>query len=144
MGGEQGNLYGARNILSKAQGCHAAFVKKRADSRVQLYGEGYRAVVERVASNVRRLREARGWTQEEAAFRCAELDPTVFRVVEAARSNITAVTLARLAAGFGVDVRDLFDPAPPLVKRKRGRPTKRAEVTTSAPMPGEGDPARED
>lgn len=99
-------------------------MKQRPESRAPLFGEGYRAVVERVAANVRKLREARGWTQEEAAFQCKELDPTVFRVVEAARTNITVATLARLAEGFGVDVRDLFDPAPPFVKRKRGRPKK--------------------
>ncbi len=104
-------------------GAYAALVKKRAESRVQLFGPTYRAVVERVASNVRRLRAERGWTQEECAFQCGDLDVTLLRMVESGRTNITAATVARLVDGFGVDVRDLYEPAPPLV-RKRGRPPK--------------------
>lgn len=102
---------------------HAAFVKQRSKSRVQLFGATYRAVVERVASNVRRLRDARGWTQEEAAFQCGDLDVTLLRMVESGRTNVTAATIARLCDGFGVDVRDFYEPAPPLVK-KIGRPRK--------------------
>lgn len=79
-------------------------------------------MVERIAANARRLREARGWTQEEAAERCTELHPTLYRSIEAGRPNVTAATLARLCEGFAVDVSELFVPAPPLVKRPRGRP----------------------
>lgn len=99
-------------------------MKQRPEKRAPHFGPAYRVVVERVAANVRRLREARGWTQEEAAHQCGELDATLYRVVEAARSNITASTVARICEGFDVDVSELYAPAPPLVKRGRGRPRK--------------------
>jgi transcriptional regulator with XRE-family HTH domain len=98
-------------------------VKERAPSRAELFEtEGYRVVVERIAANVRRLRDDRGWTQEHAADACDGLDTTVYRAIEAGRSNVTANTLSRLCEGFAVDVAELFAPAPPLVKRPRGRP----------------------
>ncbi|MFO0601687.1 MAG: helix-turn-helix transcriptional regulator [Polyangiales bacterium] len=103
-------------------------MRKRVETRAELFGEGYRAAVERVAANVRELRTTRGWTQEEAAFQCKQLDPTLFRVVEAARSNLTVATLVRLAEGFGVEVQALFAPAPPFKKRGRGRPKKAPAV----------------
>lgn len=99
-------------------------MRPRAQARAPLFGATYRVIVERVAVNVRRLRESRGWTQEEAAFRCADLDLTVLRMVESGRTNITAATVARICDGFEVDVRDLYEPAPPL-ERKRGRPPKK-------------------
>lgn len=100
-------------------------MNRRPTDRVQLQKTpGYEEIVERVAANVRRLREARGWTQEDAAHRCAGLHVTLYRTVEGGRTNITATTLARLCAGFEVDVKELFEPAPPLVRRKRGRPPK--------------------
>lgn len=99
-------------------------MKQRAEGRVPLFGPTYRVVVERVASNVRRLRRERGWTQEEAAHRCGDLDLTLLRMVESARTNITAVTVARICDGFGVDVSELYAPAPPLPKPTKGRPRK--------------------
>lgn len=105
-------------------------MKQPAPQRVQLQKTpGYEEIVERVAVNVRRLREARGWTQEDAAHRCAGLHVTLYRTVETGRTNITAATLARLCAGFEVDVKELFEPAPPLVRRKRGRPPKSSGPT---------------
>lgn len=107
-------------------------MKQRAASRAELFGDTYRAVVERIAANVRRLRDLRGWTQEEAAHQCNDLDLTLWRMVESGRTNITAATLARLVDGFAVDVGELFAPAPPLEKRRPGRPRKveRAENGT--------------
>lgn len=98
-------------------------MKHRKASRAGLFTtEAYRAVRERLAANARRLREARGWTQEEAAERCGELHPTLYRSVEAGRPNATVLTISRLCQGFGVDVAEFFLPAPPLEKRPRGRP----------------------
>lgn len=79
-------------------------------------------MVERIAANLRRLRDARGWTQDEAVQYCGDLDLTLYRSVESGRSNITAATLSRLCQGFAVDVAEFFVPAPPLEKRPRGRP----------------------
>jgi transcriptional regulator with XRE-family HTH domain len=87
----------------------------------------------RLAVNVRRLREAKGWTQEECASQCGRLDPAVLRVIEAANANVTATTVARLCDGLGVDVLDLFAQAGPLVKRKRGRPPKKDEAPVEEP-----------
>ncbi len=102
-------------------------MNQRAPAPVQLRKTpGYQSVVDRVAANVRRLREVKGWTQEEAAHQCSGLHATLYRTVEAGRTNVTAATLARLSEGFGVDVVELFVPAPPLEKRKRGRPPKKS------------------
>ena len=108
-------------------------VKQRAKGRVPLFGPTYRAVVERVAVNVRLQREARGWTQEEAAHQCRELDVTLLRMIESARTNITAATVARLVDGFAVDVSVFYAPAPPLTKRRPGRPRKAPEQPPTAP-----------
>ena len=69
-------------------------MKERAPARVKLFGPTYEAMVARVGANVRRLREARGWTQEECAYRCNDLGPALLRTIEAGRTNITAATLA--------------------------------------------------
>ena len=76
------------------------------------------------AVNVRRVREARGWTQEEAAFRARELDPAMLRTIEAGDANLTITTIARLCDGLEVSVVELFAPAAPLQKRPPGRPRK--------------------
>lgn len=82
----------------------------------------------RVAANVRRLREARGWTQEECAAHCGGMATYLLQLVEAGASNITANTLARLCDGLAVDVLELLAHASPLPKRGKGRPpSKRAE-----------------
>lgn len=86
----------------------------------------YRVLVERLAVNVRRLREARGWTQEECAYRCGELDAAVLRTIEAATANVTTATVARLCDGLEVDVLELYAKAPPLVRRRPGRPPQAA------------------
>jgi transcriptional regulator with XRE-family HTH domain len=88
----------------------------------------YREVIGRIAANIGCLRAARGWTQEEAAFRCDGMATYVFQCVEAAKTNITATTIARLADGFGVDPQDLLAPLPPPPRRKPGRP-RRVEPT---------------
>lgn len=84
----------------------------------------YVELLARIAANVRVLREARGWTQDEAAHQCLKMGVLVYASIERAENNFTAVTLARLAIGFGVDARSLLDPAAPLPPRKPGRPRK--------------------
>lgn len=60
----------------------------------------------RLRANLRRLREERGWTQAEAAERCG-MSFQQLSQVESGRSNVTLVTLCRLARGLGVDLADL-------------------------------------
>lgn len=99
---------------------------KRLPSRRDSFYERpeYRDILHRLAANLRRLREAKGWTQEEAAQACLELPVPVYASVERAETNVTAVTLARLAAGYGADVLELLAPACAPADRKPGRPKK--------------------
>lgn len=69
----------------------------------------YRDLLARVAHNLKRLRHARNWSQEQAAARC-KTAPRVIQEIEAQRTNFTAVTLARLGDGFEVDPRQLLRP----------------------------------
>ncbi len=78
----------------------------------------YRELVGRIGANVKRLREACGWTQEEAAFRCDGMATYVFQCVEGGTTNVTATTLARLAEGFSVDPVQLLAPTEEAPKRR--------------------------
>lgn len=100
-------------------------MRRRNSARESLYeSPAYRALLVRVGANLRRLREARGWTQEECAFRCGDMAAPLLRRIELAATNVTALTLTRLADGLGVDPVELLAPvASPPPPRKRGRPT---------------------
>ena len=92
--------------------------------RAHLYrSTGLRDVQTRLASNVRRLRAERRWTQEEAAHR-SEMATPLFQRIEAGATNTTLVTLARLCAGFGVEPDRLFKRCEELRPRPRGRPRR--------------------
>lgn len=120
-------------------------MKRRKSQRTALYETAtYLSVVGRVGANVRRLRHAHGWTQEECAFRCNDLGPSLLRTIEAGRTNVTAASIARLCDGLGVDVAELFVPAAPLAKRSPGRPRKPHESGASLhppPAPAPANPA---
>jgi len=88
----------------------------------------YLGLLGRIGANVRRLREAKGWTQEEAAFQCDDLAAPLLRRIELGATNITALTLSRIAEGFGVDASEFLLPAKPTPKRKAGRPKKAASA----------------
>jgi transcriptional regulator with XRE-family HTH domain len=60
-----------------------------------------------VGKQVRKLREAHGWTLEQAAEEM-DLDPTQLAKIEAGTVNVTMVTLVRIADGFAIDVAGLF------------------------------------
>ena len=85
----------------------------------------YRSALTRVATNLRRLRLARGWTQEEAARRCGDMAAQYLQLIEREGVNVTVSTLSRLAQGFGVDIADLLVAGEPLPPRVAGRPRKR-------------------
>ena len=53
-----------------------------------------------VANNVRRLRKAKGWSQEDLAEKSG-LHRTYIGAIERAEQNITVETLARVAAALG-------------------------------------------
>jgi len=81
--------------------------------------ESFQDATGRVASNVRRLRTRRGWTQEHLAEQ-ADLSTVGVAFVEGATTNPTVATLCQLASALGVDVAVLLRrPAAPGRKRRR-------------------------
>ncbi len=60
-----------------------------------------------VAANVKRLRLARKWSQEDCAEKC-DLHRTYIGAVERGERNITLATLDTIAAAFGVSPLDLL------------------------------------
>ena len=63
----------------------------------------------RLVEHLRRLRDARGWTQTEAATRLG-MKVQQFQQIEAGTNNATMVTLARVAEAFEVDIVELLAP----------------------------------
>jgi transcriptional regulator with XRE-family HTH domain len=80
----------------------------------------FRRALRALGLRVRALREARGWTLEQAAEAMA-LDLKHLQKVESGLLNVTMVTLLRIADGFEVPLRELFSESPPEKKRTRGR-----------------------
>lgn len=60
-----------------------------------------------VATNLRRLRLQRKWSQEECAEKCG-LHRTYIGAIERGERNITLTTLDRIAAAFGISAVDLL------------------------------------
>jgi transcriptional regulator with XRE-family HTH domain len=78
-----------------------------------------------LGARIRALRNAEGWTLEEAGERC-QIEWKHLQRLEKGALNLTFVTLVRLAVGFGIELEALFiaaDPPTPKVERpakKRG------------------------
>lgn len=62
----------------------------------------------RLGQNVRRLREARGWSQEDYADR-AGIHRTYVSDIERGRRNPTVTVVEKLAGPFEVEVGSLLD-----------------------------------
>jgi len=77
--------------------------KRRPERAEQYESDAYRELQRRLATAVRRLREEKGWTQEEAAHRCG-MTTRLYQRVEGEEVNLTFTSLARLCQGFAVDV----------------------------------------
>lgn len=60
-----------------------------------------------VGREIRRIREAKGWSQTKAAAG-AEMSVSGLSQIETGARNPSAVTLAKLAAALGVEVSDFF------------------------------------
>lgn len=60
------------------------------------------------AANVKRLRERRGWTKEEAAWSCG-MHPTAFARIESGERKPTLATVFKLAHGLGIPPAKLFE-----------------------------------
>lgn len=64
-------------------------------------------LMERLAANMVRLRNDRGWTQRELANRCGCASSFISRI-EMERSSVTLSTIAMLLQGFACTTTDLF------------------------------------
>lgn len=62
----------------------------------------------RLGHRLRSLREERGWSQEEFAFRC-DLHRTYVGSVERGERNVAALNLRRAAEALGVPLSSLFE-----------------------------------
>ena len=69
--------------------------------------DGYEEARQILAANVRRLRKARGMTQESAAHEIG-IVPRHFQKLEAGELNITLHTLCKVASALRVGVAELF------------------------------------
>jgi transcriptional regulator with XRE-family HTH domain len=110
-------------------------VKPKASGSARYRSAGYADTVGRIASNVRRLRAAGRWTQEEVAARAGRLSPRLYRQIEAGTTNLTAATLTRIAEALETDVAELLIPAVP-VRPTRGRPRKTPREAGRGPAEG--------
>ncbi len=59
----------------------------------------------RLGANLRKAREARGWSQEEMAFRCG-VHRTYVGAVERGEYNVTVLTLRKFTKALGITLRD--------------------------------------
>jgi transcriptional regulator with XRE-family HTH domain len=83
-------------------------MRRRRSERARLYrSPAFRELAKRLAENVRRLRGARDWTQEQAAERC-DIAPRMLQAIEAGEVNATLITLALLATGFAIEASQLL------------------------------------
>ena len=64
------------------------------------------------------MRKQRDWTQEKAAEKCG-MSYKVYQFLEIGVSkNPTLETFLKLAAGFDIQLHELFTPEPPKLKQK--------------------------
>lgn len=73
--------------------------------------------IQRLAFNVRKQRERRGWTQEQLALVADTTQKTVSKVENAERDCMQIATVQKFARAFGLDWKRLFDDPP---KTKKG------------------------
>lgn len=84
----------------------------------------YETALWSIAANVRRIREAQGLTQEQAAEAC-EVSAIYFRQLELGTArNPSLKTLVRVAEGLSTPVAELLKERPRPLKRNPGRPKR--------------------
>jgi transcriptional regulator with XRE-family HTH domain len=86
--------------------------------------------LESLAANIRRLRERRGWTQEQLA-ESAGLAARYIQTLESPKANPRALVLVAVADALDVDVGRLFKPAV-YEAREPGRPYGRPKTAARA------------
>ncbi len=112
--------------------------------RIRPLPRGFAKLAGRVAANARRLREARGWTQAEAASK-SSLDDRAYREVESGRANLTLAMLLRVARAYDDDVASLLVPTSSWSPRRPGRPpTPLPALVAVKPNPSHREPSELD
>jgi transcriptional regulator with XRE-family HTH domain len=81
--------------------------KERWSSRTYRATPSYKKSVAALGKQIRKLRQARGWTLEQAA-EAMSMDATQLAKIEAGSLNVTLVSLVRIADGLGVKLGVLF------------------------------------
>lgn len=81
--------------------------KERWSSRTHRSTPSFKKSVAALGKQIRKLRQARGWTLEQAS-EAMSMDATQLAKIEAGSLNVTLVTLVRIADGLGVKVGMLF------------------------------------
>lgn len=66
-------------------------------------------ILKRVGARLRKLRTAKGWSQEQLAF-ATNMDRSYVSGLERGEFNVSLIALARLARALGVRVGALIDP----------------------------------
>ncbi len=94
-----------------AQGDAASDAGARTVLMVAAGGEAAAVAPLRLGERVRQIRQARNWTLEEAARR-AGLARSTLSKIENAQMSPTFDAVQKLARGLGIDVPQLFTPAP--------------------------------
>jgi transcriptional regulator with XRE-family HTH domain len=61
-----------------------------------------------IGSNIRKLRKAQGFSQEELAFR-AEIDRSYLSEIENGQKNLSVLMLDQIAAALGVEMKELLE-----------------------------------
>lgn len=82
--------------------------RRKAERTEQYDGETYRRLCQIIAFNLRALRASRGFTQEKAAQTCG-LSTISYVRVELGATNVTLLTLARIADGYEVSALMLLE-----------------------------------
>lgn len=72
-------------VLQGPQARKTGMKRRNPKRAVQYKTPRYREILERVGANVRKLREARGLTQEEFAFQCGDMSTSMLRTIEGGR-----------------------------------------------------------
>ena len=65
-------------------------------------------VLQRIGRNLRKAREARGWSQEEAATRC-RVHRTYVGGVERGEYNVTVLTLRKMVRTLGISLNEALE-----------------------------------